>query len=53
MLIETITPLKLAAIDIGSNAIRFQISSVLDQGPRILFKKLEIDHIRFFKNVLR
>jgi exopolyphosphatase/guanosine-5'-triphosphate,3'-diphosphate pyrophosphatase len=37
--------LKLAAIDIGSNAIRFQISSVLDQGPRILFKKLE--YVRF------
>jgi exopolyphosphatase/guanosine-5'-triphosphate,3'-diphosphate pyrophosphatase len=37
--------LKLAAIDIGSNAIRFQISSVLDQGPRVLFKKLE--YIRF------
>ena len=32
--------MKLAAIDIGSNAIRFQVSSVLDQGPRILFKKL-------------
>jgi len=37
--------LKLAAIDIGSNAIRFQISSVLDRGPRILFKKLE--YVRF------
>jgi exopolyphosphatase/guanosine-5'-triphosphate,3'-diphosphate pyrophosphatase len=37
--------LKLAAIDIGSNAIRFQVSSVLDQGPDILFKKLE--YIRF------
>lgn len=37
--------MKLAAIDIGSNAIRFQISSVLDQGPRILFKKLE--YVRF------
>jgi exopolyphosphatase/guanosine-5'-triphosphate,3'-diphosphate pyrophosphatase len=37
--------LKLAAIDIGSNAIRFQVSSVLDRGPRILFKKLE--YIRF------
>ena len=36
---------KLAAIDIGSNAIRFQVSSVLDRGPRILFKKLE--YIRF------
>ena len=37
--------MKLAAIDIGSNAIRFQVSSVLDRGPRILFKKLE--YIRF------
>ncbi len=37
--------MKLAAIDIGSNAIRFQISSVLDNGPRILFKKLE--YVRF------
>ena len=37
--------MKLAAIDIGSNAIRFQVSSVLDQGPDILFKKLE--YIRF------
>jgi exopolyphosphatase/guanosine-5'-triphosphate,3'-diphosphate pyrophosphatase len=36
---------KLAAIDIGSNAIRFQVSSVLENGPRILFKKLE--YIRF------
>ena len=37
--------MKLAAIDIGSNAIRFQISSVLDTGPRILFKKME--YVRF------
>lgn len=37
--------MKLAAIDIGSNAIRFQVSSVLDNGTRILFKKLE--YIRF------
>jgi exopolyphosphatase / guanosine-5'-triphosphate,3'-diphosphate pyrophosphatase len=37
--------LKLAAIDIGSNAIRLQISSVLENGPQILFKKLE--YIRF------
>ena len=37
--------MKLAAIDIGSNAIRFQVSSVLEQGPRVLFKKLE--YIRF------
>lgn len=37
--------MKLAAIDIGSNAIRFQISSVLDTGGRIAFKKLE--YVRF------
>lgn len=37
--------MKLAAIDIGSNAIRFQVSSVLDNAPKVLFKKLE--YIRF------
>jgi exopolyphosphatase/guanosine-5'-triphosphate,3'-diphosphate pyrophosphatase len=37
--------LKLAAIDIGSNAIRFQISSVLDTNERLMFKKLE--YVRF------
>lgn len=37
--------MKLAAIDIGSNAIRFQVSSVLDNGPAILFKKME--YVRF------
>lgn len=37
--------LKLAAVDIGSNAIRFQISTVLDHGPRVMFKKLE--YVRF------
>ena len=37
--------MKLAAIDIGSNAIRFQISTVLDKGPSALFKKLE--YVRF------
>jgi exopolyphosphatase/guanosine-5'-triphosphate,3'-diphosphate pyrophosphatase len=37
--------LKLAAIDIGSNAIRLQISTVLDHGPAIIFKKLE--YVRF------
>lgn len=37
--------LKLAAIDIGSNAIRFQVSTVLDNAPQILFKKLE--YVRF------
>jgi exopolyphosphatase / guanosine-5'-triphosphate,3'-diphosphate pyrophosphatase len=37
--------LKLAAIDIGSNAIRFQVSTALDNNPALLFKKLE--YIRF------
>jgi exopolyphosphatase/guanosine-5'-triphosphate,3'-diphosphate pyrophosphatase len=37
--------LKLAAVDIGSNAIRFQVSSVLKRNDRVLFKKLE--YIRF------
>ena len=37
--------MKLAAVDIGSNAIRFQISSVLDTGKRLMFKKLE--YVRF------
>jgi exopolyphosphatase/guanosine-5'-triphosphate,3'-diphosphate pyrophosphatase len=37
--------MKLAAIDIGSNAIRFQVSTMLGNGPGILFKKLE--YIRF------
>src|ERR1041385_7734084 len=37
--------MKLAAVDIGSNAIRFQISTVLDKGTRVLFKKLE--YVRF------
>lgn len=37
--------MKLAAIDIGSNAIRFQVSSILDNGTRTLFKKLE--YVRF------
>lgn len=37
--------MKLAAIDIGSNAIRLQISTVLDHGPTIIFKKLE--YVRF------
>src|SRR5215471_3417765 len=38
-------PLKLAAIDIGSNAIRLQISTVLEREKKILFKKLE--YVRF------
>lgn len=37
--------MKLAAIDIGSNAIRFQVSTVLDAQPQCLFKKLE--YVRF------
>lgn len=37
--------MKLAAIDIGSNAIRFQVSTVLDNGTSLLFKKLE--YVRF------
>ncbi|HEY9487386.1 MAG TPA: phosphatase, partial [Chryseosolibacter sp.] len=37
--------MKLAAIDIGSNAIRFQVSTVLENSEGILFKKLE--YIRF------
>ena len=37
--------MKLAAIDIGSNAIRFQVSTVLDHSPQLLFKKLE--YVRF------
>lgn len=37
--------MKFAAIDIGSNAIRFQVSSILDNQQRILFKKLE--YVRF------
>ncbi len=37
--------MKLAAVDIGSNAIRFQVSSVLDSGPRVIFKKME--YVRF------
>jgi exopolyphosphatase/guanosine-5'-triphosphate,3'-diphosphate pyrophosphatase len=37
--------MKLAAIDIGSNAIRFQVSTALANGQTLLFKKLE--YIRF------
>jgi exopolyphosphatase / guanosine-5'-triphosphate,3'-diphosphate pyrophosphatase len=37
--------LKLAAIDIGSNAIRLQISTILEGGEKLLFKKLE--YVRF------
>jgi exopolyphosphatase/guanosine-5'-triphosphate,3'-diphosphate pyrophosphatase len=42
---DPILILKLAAVDIGSNAIRFQISTVLDTTPKVLFKKLE--YVRF------
>ncbi|MGC4023297.1 MAG: ethanolamine ammonia-lyase reactivating factor EutA [Cyclobacteriaceae bacterium] len=37
--------MKLAAIDIGSNAIRFQVSTVLERDKKVLFKKLE--YVRF------
>ena len=37
--------MKLAAIDIGSNAIRLQISTILEREKKILFKKLE--YVRF------
>ncbi len=37
--------MKLAAIDIGSNAIRLQISTILEGGVKVLFKKLE--YVRF------
>lgn len=37
--------MKLAAIDIGSNAIRFQVSSVLENKDQVLFKKME--YVRF------
>lgn len=37
--------MKLAAIDIGSNAIRFQVSSVLEGSDQVLFKKME--YVRF------
>lgn len=37
--------MKLAVVDIGSNAIRFQVSTVLDSPNKIALKKLE--YIRF------
>ncbi len=37
--------LKLAVIDIGSNAIRFQVTNVIEYDGRLSFKKLE--YIRF------
>lgn len=39
------TALKLAAIDIGSNAIRLQISTILERGSSPVFKKVE--YVRF------
>lgn len=42
---ESKPPLKLAAIDIGSNAIRLQISTILEHEKKIVFKKLE--YVRF------
>ena len=42
---EAHATLKLAAIDIGSNAIRLQISTILEREKKILFKKLE--YVRF------
>lgn len=37
--------MKFAAVDIGSNAIRFQVSTILAKGKDVFFKKLE--YIRF------
>ncbi|MFT7035826.1 MAG: exopolyphosphatase/guanosine-5'-triphosphate,3'-diphosphate pyrophosphatase, partial [Cyclobacteriaceae bacterium] len=37
--------MKLAAIDIGSNAVRLQITNVISYGDNITFKKLQ--YIRF------
>ncbi len=37
--------MKLAAIDIGSNAVRCQISSILNQNGNVIFKKIE--YIRY------
>ena len=45
--------MKLAAIDIGSNAVRCQISSVLNQNGHVFFKKVEYVRypIRFGEDV--
>lgn len=45
--------MKLAAIDIGSNAVRCQISSVLQQNGKVIFKKVEYVRyaIRFGEDV--
>ena len=37
--------MKLAAIDIGSNAVRLQITKVIEYGKQVTFKKLE--YVRF------
>ena len=37
--------MKLAAIDIGSNAVRLQITGIIEQGEEVIFKKLQ--YIRF------
>ena len=37
--------MKLAVIDIGSNAIRFQVSSITDYQGEYVFKKIE--YVRF------
>ena len=37
--------MKLAAVDIGSNAIRFQVTKILESNGMILFKKME--YVRF------
>jgi exopolyphosphatase/guanosine-5'-triphosphate,3'-diphosphate pyrophosphatase len=42
---QTHTDLKLAAVDIGSNAIRFQVTAVLTYKDTLSFKKVE--YVRF------
>ena len=37
--------MRFAAVDIGSNAVRCQISSVLNQNGTVIFKKVE--YIRY------
>ena len=37
--------MKLGAVDIGSNAIRFQVSKIIDVNGMVLFKKME--YVRF------
>ncbi|RAU82690.1 Ppx/GppA phosphatase family protein [Pontibacter arcticus] len=47
--------MKLAAIDIGSNAVRCQISSVLNQHGKVIFKRIEYIRypIRFGEDVFK